>query len=103
MIEPSRGDERLIQLLADKATEGLSLSQQNELDHLLAVHPEVGPEELELAAAAATLAMIDVSIQRLPSRTRVELLSNATRFFSMNGRAPARPNVQTRWNDQDYS
>jgi hypothetical protein len=102
MSELPRGDEHLMQLLADEATEGLTWSQQNELGQLLEVHPEVGPEELEHAAATATLAMMEGSMQPLPPRIRVELLSNATCFFSTRAVAPSRPIVQIRWNDQDY-
>jgi len=105
MIELSRGDERLMQLLADETTEGLSWLQQDELEHLLAVHPEVGPEELERAAATATLAMIGSSVHHLPQPMRAELLSNASGFFSRKigaSSAPSRPNLWTHWNDQDY-
>ncbi len=105
MIELARGDDRLMQLLADKTTEGLSWLQQDELEHLFAVHPEVGPEELELAAATATLAMNGSSIHHLPQPIRAELLSNASGFFSRKigaSIAPSRPNLRTYWNDQDY-
>jgi hypothetical protein len=104
MIELAHGNERLIQLLADEATEGLSWLQQDELRRLLAVHPEVERKDFELAAATATLAMLEGSVQRLPHRVRAKLLANATRFFFdelATSTLPSRPILRTHGYNQD--
>lgn len=56
-----RGDsrERLLDLLCAQATEGLDAASASELQRLLAEHPDVDAQEFEIAAAAATLAIID--------------------------------------------
>jgi hypothetical protein len=51
-MNPLRSYERLMELLADRALEGLSAEQEAELERLLLWHPEVNPLALDLAAAA---------------------------------------------------
>lgn len=67
------GRERLIDLLSQRATEGLSPTEEIEVSRLLAVYPDVDEFGLELAAAAATLAMLDAereSAEPLPDHLR---------------------------------
>lgn len=52
---PSR--QRVWDLLADEATQGLDASQKLELQRLLAEHPDIDPDALQLAAAASDLAL----------------------------------------------
>jgi hypothetical protein len=49
--------DRLWELLADRATQGLSESEARELDTLLAQHPDIDPDSMDLAAAAVDLAI----------------------------------------------
>ena len=51
-----RGDERLMDLLAARATEGLSRNHEEELDRELAGRDDLHAEEFEAAAAAIYLA-----------------------------------------------
>lgn len=75
-------DERLMQLLADEATEGLSGSQHDELDQAMIAHPRIARDELELAAAAVTLAMMGDNEEKLPQRMRTKLCSDASHFVA---------------------
>ncbi|WP_405238286.1 anti-sigma factor domain-containing protein [Lentisalinibacter orientalis] len=47
-------DEEMLDLLVARATEGLSPEEERELERLLAADGETDPEDIELAAAAAT-------------------------------------------------
>lgn len=69
--------ERLMDLLAAKATEKLSAQEESELSILLKSHPDVDAEMFELAAAAAELAMLDAQAARqpLPAELRGRLLA----------------------------
>ena len=49
-------EQRALDLLVDRATEGLSPRRSAELEGLLASYPELNPEPFELAAAAIELA-----------------------------------------------
>lgn len=65
---PGAGEarDRLLDLLATKATERLTAQEQAELAGLLKAHPDVDADEFEMAAAAAELAMLDERAARLP-------------------------------------
>ncbi|HUN81791.1 MAG TPA: anti-sigma factor [Phycisphaerae bacterium] len=75
-------DERLMQLLADEATEGLSGSGHDELEQELSAHPDVPRDGMELAAAAAALAMMGDNEKELPQQMRAKLRSDASHFFA---------------------
>ena len=45
-LEPFLERERLLELLADRATVGLSAEEQDQLDRLLAKHPKLIPSIL---------------------------------------------------------
>lgn len=75
-------DERLMQLLADEATDGLSGSQHDELEQAMLSHPNVPRDDLALAAAAVTLAMMGDTDEKLPQRMRTKLCSDASRIFA---------------------
>jgi hypothetical protein len=57
MTPDARRRARLEELLGIEATQGLSPSEANELDALLAVFPDEDPDAFELAAAAVHLAL----------------------------------------------
>jgi len=50
------GRERLLELLADRATQGLSAEESRELEALLREHPDVDADTLDRVAAAVYLA-----------------------------------------------
>jgi hypothetical protein len=76
-------EERLQQLLADRATEGLDAAEASELDLCLASHPNQDEEDFERAAAAISLATLPVVSDSLPSALRDRILFEAGRFFGM--------------------
>lgn len=72
--------ERMLQLLADRATEGLGVEAVKELDDLLASHAEYDEFYFDSAAAAVDLAM-SPSLDTLPGPLRDRILTDAERFF----------------------
>lgn len=71
--ESDHGRERLLDLLSQRATEGLSPAEEIEVARLLTMYPDVDEMGLELAAAAATLALLDAEgelAQPLPDHLR---------------------------------
>lgn len=74
---PTDGD-RLLDLLAERAVEGLDAQSREELERLLAASDEFGGDELELAAAAADLAMMgDAGAMPAHVRARIEAQAEA--------------------------
>lgn len=75
--------DRLLDLLAARATEGLSPEAEKELGTLLASHEEHDPLDWELAAAAATnaFAMQSGTGRRMPAGLKERLLEDADRRF----------------------
>jgi hypothetical protein len=61
-----KGQERLLDLLTSRATEGLSESESRELDGAIGGLTDVGADDLDLAAAAAYLAFEAVSADHEP-------------------------------------
>jgi len=60
-------DARLLDLLADRATEGLDAVAQRELSGLLRERPEVDADGFDLAAAALYLAVASASEEAPPN------------------------------------
>ena len=85
--------ERLLDLLAARATEGLSEEESRELDRALREVTDVGADDLDLAAAAADLAFDAVSTddEEMPEALKQRVLEQAhTRLSSpASGRAEA--------------
>lgn len=73
--------ERLLQLIADQATEGLDLEGQKELQDLMSHYPQPDPTEVELAAAAALLASIQIN-EPLPAHLQRQILAQSEEFFA---------------------
>lgn len=74
--------ERLMELLAYLATEGLSPEEQTELDRLLDSNPDWEQSQFELAAAA--LSLTDLKIEEpLPSPLRSKILNEVYRQMDM--------------------
>lgn len=71
-------------LLADRATQGLGPEEQKDLEALLEQHPEWDDLSLDLAAAAASIAEIGAG-EPLPAHLRARVESDAAAFFSKTG------------------
>jgi anti-sigma-K factor RskA len=84
--------ERTIELLADRALEGLAPEERVELERLLAENPDLDDDSFELAAASVALAAADDA--RLPERLRTRVASDAGTFF---GSAVAPFPARTPW------
>lgn len=72
---------RMIDLLVERATEGLGESEANELERLLALFPEQNAEEFDLTAAEINLAMMCPASEPLPARLRDRLMMDAGMYF----------------------
>jgi hypothetical protein len=72
-------DEHILQLMADRATEGLPRRNALELDRFFARNPDVDRDALEYAAAAVCLAFGAGQGEPLPARVRDKILSEAAR------------------------
>lgn len=70
-------DERVVQLMADRATEGLSRRDTLELNEYLARNPDVDRDALEVAAAAVYLAFGAGRGEALPTGVRDRILAAA--------------------------
>ncbi|HNO78308.1 MAG TPA: anti-sigma factor [Phycisphaerae bacterium] len=81
--DTARADERLMQLLADRATEGLDASASIELDALLANHPDCRGDELEWAATLIDIAVMPRAVEPLPSRLRTRVMVDAMEHFDV--------------------
>lgn len=97
-------DERLCDLLAARATEGLDPAEQEELDQLSANYPELDPDELD--RVAASLALSGLRIDPLPPALRARIEADAQAWLERRGAAPraavvtplpARPRPTTAW------
>jgi hypothetical protein len=72
-------NEELLDLLVAKATQGLSEEEERELERLLAADEEADPEDMELAAAAATnaFALGGGYGEEMPAGLKERLLADA--------------------------
>lgn len=82
--------ERLLQLMVDHATEGLEVTELNELSDLLIEFPDLNPLGLERAAAALNLVFLPEVAVALPGRLRDRVLTNAGRYFGAAGTSALR-------------
>lgn len=107
----TKGRERLEQLLADRATQGLGREESAELRELLQEHPEWDEEDFALTAAAINLSDVNAD-EPLPSALRDRIAADAARYFADEASsrtvvemprpdarrvAPASPASSTRW------
>lgn len=73
-------EERIDELLLDRATEGLASETEAELERLLAEHPDLDDDGYELAAAAVELAAAEPGGEAMPEALRSRLESEGRRF-----------------------
>ncbi|MEM7050887.1 MAG: anti-sigma factor [Acidobacteriota bacterium] len=76
-----QAQDRLFELMATQATEGLGLAESSELARLLEDHSEIRPEEFELAAAAIDEAMAG-PIQEMPAQLAAKVRNDSQSFFA---------------------
>jgi hypothetical protein len=83
MSSNTNPDDALLRLLSDKATMGLTETEQRELERLLAATEMNGEaERFEIAAAALDLASnVDDGDTELPAELRQKIMSSANEFF----------------------
>ena len=74
-------EERLLQLLADHATEVLDSASATDLAEMLSLHPRYDEFYFEPAVAAIYLALTPPSPEPLPSGLRDRVLLDAGRFL----------------------
>jgi len=79
-------NDRLCDLLATRATEGLSPAEQEELNDLAANYPNLDPDELD--RVAASLAVLGLSIEPMPATLRARIEADAEDFFGRAGASP---------------
>jgi len=77
----SYNDDRMLQLLADRATEGLEWTETAALDEWLAMNPDIDGDAFDRAAAAVALTRAPVGDEVLPPSLRDKLLADAQSFF----------------------
>ena len=92
----SNMDERLLDLLCDKAVRGLTEAEERELAALSSgADVEMDAQSLEFAAAAVMLAETD--IEPMPAHLEAKILQGAERHFAAPGgsRSTEQPSVRT--------
>ncbi len=77
----ARADDRLLQLLADRATEGLDASATMELDTLLENQSHYRGDELDWTATVLDLAATPCATGPLPTALRDRIMAGAVDFF----------------------
>lgn len=90
---------KLMQLLADRATEGLDPFSTRELDELIARRPHYESFALERAAAAIDLAMPPACVEALPRSLRDRVLTDAGRYLA----TAVRPHVSLSDNNESQN
>jgi hypothetical protein len=97
-------DERLVDLLATRAIEGLSGPEQDELNDYTARYPDTDMDQFD--RVAASLALSGLRIEPMPAPLRARIEADAHAWFSRPGEAPpvaviaqfpARPRPVTAW------
>jgi len=86
--------EHLLQLLADRVTEGLDSAAEGEVQALCAALPEFHEAYFEPAAAAVDLALADGDVDPLPAALRARVLADAERWFAGAAAEPAAGRVR---------
>jgi hypothetical protein len=74
-------NDRLNELLADRATTGLSAEQEQEMQHLLGQQTDIRESDYDIAAAAVLLTN-PMNVEQLPAKLRSKILADAENFFA---------------------
>lgn len=81
MSQPLHANDRLVELLADSVTDGLSASDRDALDRLLSETLAGLEDEFERAAATVSLAMAAPAIEPMPAHLRERVQRDAARWL----------------------
>ena len=90
----TKSQERILELLADQATDHLEHNDAVVLAALLARHPDYDDDSMSLAAAAMDLAMTEPTTQNMPADLERNIRNDAALFFKTleeAGDGPADP------------
>lgn len=90
--------DRLLDLLADQALEGLSDVDARELETLLRQHPEVGADSFHETAAALDLGLFGADMEPMPTTVAARVQARADAWIASEARsaAPAVRHVSAR-------
>lgn len=89
MTRPSMFDnERIVELLCERATQGLTAAEELELETLLSAYPGQDAEALDRVAGAMTVGVLQQHSRPLPPALREKLLRDSQPFVT-NPTAPA--------------
>jgi hypothetical protein len=81
--------DRIMHLLADRATQGLSREELIELNELLEKHPQWDNPYFDLTAAAVSLTDLEID-EPLPDELRQKIMANAFQYVNSEQAANAR-------------
>ena len=70
-------EERILELLADQATFGLNTDEQEELNVLLAIMPDIDRDCMQRVAATVHLACVNKSREPLPASLQQKIRTRA--------------------------
>ena len=79
-------DDRMMQLLAERATEGVMGKEAAELEEWLAIYLGVDADVFERAAVVVALARASADEEALPPSLRDKLFADAEAFFASSDR-----------------
>ena len=77
-----KNEERLLELLADRALFGLDDAERNELQELLSLMPEFDAESMDQTTAAVQLAYGEIDPEPLPAWLRSSVKEKAVRHWN---------------------
>ena len=80
--DDQHADERMLQLLTDRATEGLDRAEAAALDAWLAMNPGVDADVFDRTAAEVALTDGSLRQRDVPPSLRGRLLADAKAFFT---------------------
>ena len=75
-------EDRLLGLLTDRATFGLDVEEDHQLQQLLSEHPDFDESCMERVAADVQLALLPEVVEPLPARLHARIKSNAPRHLA---------------------
>ena len=90
-------EDRLLELLADRATLGLDVEEDRQLQQLLSEHPDFDESCMERVAADVQLALLPNAVEPLPAGLHARIKSDAPRHLARRG-----PNRAIPRSSRDY-
>jgi anti-sigma-K factor RskA len=87
----STPEQRVLELLADRAVFGLEPAEERELEALLATHPSRDPDALDRLAAAVAAIATNAAAPSLPHSLKARIGEDARRFSRRRGDPAVEP------------